>query len=77
MVIAGVEAVAQRDRAEVDLLSRSLEELSLQLGTMAMSDASSFLGALWDAYEGLEGSHGEVVAIDWDRAFVNAPIFLM
>lgn len=77
MVIAGVEAVARRDRAELDLLSKSLDELSLQLGTMAMSEASSFLSALWYDYEGLGGSYGDVIAIDWDRAFVNAPIFLM
>lgn len=78
MVVAGVEATERHDEAEVVYLCNQLRAVTLELGTLAMRDAASFLEKLWSAAWNNENptltGFGHV---DWDTAFEDAPIFLL
>jgi hypothetical protein len=77
MVIGGIEAAARGNFADIEFLCRSLETMTLDLGTFAMREAAVFLRGLWDDCAKRRESPQRNAKFDWDDIFMRAPLFLM
>lgn len=77
MVISGIEAVLRNDEQHVRYLCDSLEQTTIDLGTLSMREASTFLKNLWDSNTKRTNDVPGYLKLDWDTVFAHAPLFLM
>jgi hypothetical protein len=77
MLICGIESVARRDTLRTRFLCESLEQTTLDLGTLSMREASILLEKLESnsAHDITGTSYG--MNMGWDRIFQRAPLFLL
>jgi hypothetical protein len=77
MLMCGIGSVARRDTLLTRFLCESLEQMTLDLGTLSMREAAILLEKLESnsAYDITETSHG--INMEWDRIFERAPLFLL
>lgn len=77
MVINGLESIIRQDEHQLRFLCKSLEQTTIDLGTLSMRDAATFLNELWSTSTNKEAELSGKIDINWDGLFHCAPLFLL
>lgn len=77
MVINGLESIIRQDEHQLRFLCKSLEQTTVDLGTLSMREAAVFLNELWSSSTNKETEPSSKAGIDWNASFYRDPLFLI
>jgi hypothetical protein len=77
MVVCGIEAASRMEREDLDFLRDSLETTTLDLGSLTMREAAAFLKNVSKHCERRLDHLEDSIAVEWDKIFDCAPVFVM